>query len=160
MLYESSYIYTVLVFYNDLSLFYRNQGISSSLPTLVTAMSTLFCQPKNYMEHLQILASVSRYHCFLSSTVTRIVAIKQKCQNCTKGAEVEYWFPACWILFLSPCNISLQSTKCSSARDLKLLCADDEQTRTCWITAMRLLKVGLLITNSGWCLRGGMLSQC
>uniref|UniRef100_A0A673CUQ6 Growth factor receptor bound protein 14 n=1 Tax=Sphaeramia orbicularis TaxID=375764 RepID=A0A673CUQ6_9TELE len=30
-----------------------------------------------------------------------------------------------------------------SARDLKLLCADDEQTRTCWITAMRLLKFGM-----------------
>uniref|UniRef100_A0A672INX7 Growth factor receptor bound protein 14 n=1 Tax=Salarias fasciatus TaxID=181472 RepID=A0A672INX7_SALFA len=29
-----------------------------------------------------------------------------------------------------------------------LLCADDEQTRTCWITAMRLLKVGLLMNNS------------
>uniref|UniRef100_A0A8D0D5B5 Growth factor receptor bound protein 14 n=1 Tax=Sander lucioperca TaxID=283035 RepID=A0A8D0D5B5_SANLU len=34
-------------------------------------------------------------------------------------------------------------TKCTSARDLKLLCADDEQTRTCWITAMRLLKYGM-----------------
>lgn len=63
-------------------------------------------------------------------------------------------------LLFFPCNFFLQSTKCSSARDLKLLCADDEQTRTCWITAMRLLKVGLPITNSGWCLRGGMLSQC
>lgn len=52
-------------------------------------------------------------------------------------------------LLLSPLNSFLQSSKCSSARDLKLLCADDEQTRTCWITAMRLLKVGLLITNSG-----------
>uniref|UniRef100_A0A665VGM8 Growth factor receptor bound protein 14 n=1 Tax=Echeneis naucrates TaxID=173247 RepID=A0A665VGM8_ECHNA len=31
--------------------------------------------------------------------------------------------------------------KCSSA--LKLLCADDEPTRTCWITAMRLLKYGM-----------------
>lgn len=37
----------------------------------------------------------------------------------------------------------VKSTKCSSARDLKLLCADDEQTRTCWITAMRLLKFGM-----------------
>uniref|UniRef100_A0A673FNF4 Growth factor receptor-bound protein 14-like n=1 Tax=Sinocyclocheilus rhinocerous TaxID=307959 RepID=A0A673FNF4_9TELE len=31
--------------------------------------------------------------------------------------------------------------KSNSARDLKLLCADDEQTRTCWVTAMRLFKV-------------------
>uniref|UniRef100_A0A665VGG2 Growth factor receptor bound protein 14 n=1 Tax=Echeneis naucrates TaxID=173247 RepID=A0A665VGG2_ECHNA len=35
----------------------------------------------------------------------------------------------------------VKSTKCSSA--LKLLCADDEPTRTCWITAMRLLKYGM-----------------
>uniref|UniRef100_A0A668AZ92 Growth factor receptor bound protein 14 n=1 Tax=Myripristis murdjan TaxID=586833 RepID=A0A668AZ92_9TELE len=34
-------------------------------------------------------------------------------------------------------------SKCNSARDLKLLCADDEQTRTCWVTAMRLLKHGM-----------------
>ncbi|KAK1789000.1 hypothetical protein P4O66_014952, partial [Electrophorus voltai] len=34
-------------------------------------------------------------------------------------------------------------SKSSSARDLKLLCADDEQTRTCWITAMRLFKFGM-----------------
>ncbi|XP_018557843.1 growth factor receptor-bound protein 14 isoform X2 [Lates calcarifer] len=37
----------------------------------------------------------------------------------------------------------VKSTKCSSVRDLKLLCADDELTRTCWITAMRLLKYGM-----------------
>ncbi|XP_054602946.1 growth factor receptor-bound protein 14 isoform X2 [Nothobranchius furzeri] len=37
----------------------------------------------------------------------------------------------------------VKHTKCSSARDLKLLCADDELTRTCWITAMRLLKFGM-----------------
>lgn len=42
----------------------RNQDISSSLPTLVTVMSTQCCQPKNYMAHLQIMASVSRcQHC-------------------------------------------------------------------------------------------------
>ncbi|KAM9804777.1 growth factor receptor-bound protein 14 [Neosynchiropus ocellatus] len=37
----------------------------------------------------------------------------------------------------------VKSTESSSARDLKLFCADDEQTRTCWITAMRLLKYGM-----------------
>ncbi|KAG8000696.1 Growth factor receptor-bound protein 14 [Nibea albiflora] len=40
-------------------------------------------------------------------------------------------------------GLCVKSTKCSSVRDLKLLCADDEQTRTCWITAMRLLKYGM-----------------
>lgn len=37
----------------------------------------------------------------------------------------------------------VKSTKCGSARDLKLLCADDEQNRTCWVTAMRLFKYGM-----------------
>ncbi|XP_035606052.1 growth factor receptor-bound protein 14-like isoform X2 [Oncorhynchus keta] len=37
----------------------------------------------------------------------------------------------------------VKSTKHGSPRDLKLLCADDEQTRTCWVTAMRLFKYGL-----------------
>uniref|UniRef100_A0A8C8JKB5 Growth factor receptor bound protein 14 n=1 Tax=Oncorhynchus tshawytscha TaxID=74940 RepID=A0A8C8JKB5_ONCTS len=36
-----------------------------------------------------------------------------------------------------------KSTKRGSPRDLKLLCADDEQTRTCWVTAMRLFKYGM-----------------
>uniref|UniRef100_A0A8C6V124 Growth factor receptor bound protein 14 n=1 Tax=Neogobius melanostomus TaxID=47308 RepID=A0A8C6V124_9GOBI len=31
----------------------------------------------------------------------------------------------------------------ASGRELRLLCADDEQARTCWITAMRLLKYGM-----------------
>lgn len=35
----------------------------------------------------------------------------------------------------------IQASKLNSARDLKLLCADDEQSRTCWVTAMRLFKV-------------------
>ncbi|XP_004081783.2 growth factor receptor-bound protein 14 isoform X1 [Oryzias latipes] len=37
----------------------------------------------------------------------------------------------------------IKSTKSCSARDLKLLCADVEHTKTCWITAMRLLKFGM-----------------
>uniref|UniRef100_A0A8K9UPJ3 Growth factor receptor bound protein 14 n=1 Tax=Oncorhynchus mykiss TaxID=8022 RepID=A0A8K9UPJ3_ONCMY len=37
----------------------------------------------------------------------------------------------------------VKSTKRGSPRDLKLLCADDEQTRTCWVTAMRLFKYGM-----------------
>lgn len=27
-------------------------------------------------------------------------------------------------------------------KELRMLCADDEQSRTCWMTAFRLLKVG------------------
>nr|XP_023683818.1 growth factor receptor-bound protein 14-like isoform X3 [Paramormyrops kingsleyae] len=33
--------------------------------------------------------------------------------------------------------------KSDSPRDLKMLCADDERTRTCWVTAMRLFKHGM-----------------
>lgn len=140
------YIKCLLLFYNYWYLLYRNPGISSLLLTLVTVMFTLFCQLKNYMEHLQIMASVSRYCIFVKMPKLH------KRSRSIDFEDVE--------LILSSCIISLQSTKCSSARDLKLLCADDEQTRTCWITAMRLLKVGLLFTNSQWCLKGGMLSQC
>ncbi|XP_057192124.1 growth factor receptor-bound protein 14 isoform X2 [Triplophysa rosa] len=37
----------------------------------------------------------------------------------------------------------VKASKSNAARDLKLLCADDEQTRTCWVTAMRLFKYGM-----------------
>lgn len=129
------HILTLFLFYCDLSLFCRNQGISSSLPTSVTVMSTQCCRPKNYMEHLQIMVSVSRYQNFLEMP------------KLYKRSRSGVLIPSMLNSFLFPFNSFLQSTKCSSARDLKLLCADDEQTRTCWITAMRLLKVGLLITN-------------
>ncbi|XP_054643194.1 growth factor receptor-bound protein 14 isoform X2 [Dunckerocampus dactyliophorus] len=42
----------------------------------------------------------------------------------------------------------LKPTKCSSLRDMKLLCADDEQSRTCWITAMRLFKYGMQLYHN------------
>ncbi|XP_048095836.1 growth factor receptor-bound protein 14 isoform X3 [Alosa pseudoharengus] len=37
----------------------------------------------------------------------------------------------------------VKPNKSNSPRDLKLLCADDEQTRTCWVTAIRLFKYGM-----------------
>lgn len=64
MLHESLCLYSTLLYF-CLTMTYRNQGISSSLPTSVTVMSTLCCQPKSYTEHLQIMASVSRCHHFL-----------------------------------------------------------------------------------------------
>uniref|UniRef100_A0A674NB39 Growth factor receptor bound protein 14 n=1 Tax=Takifugu rubripes TaxID=31033 RepID=A0A674NB39_TAKRU len=69
--------------------------------------------------HLQFFAS------FNDSDVYTLLSAKK-----LHGAPSDYGF-------------CVKSTKCSSARDLKLLCADDEQTRTCWITAMRLLKFGM-----------------
>uniref|UniRef100_A0A7N6ABR9 Growth factor receptor bound protein 14 n=1 Tax=Anabas testudineus TaxID=64144 RepID=A0A7N6ABR9_ANATE len=75
--------------------------------------------------HLQFIAD------FSDSDVYYTVLSSKKLH----GAPTDYGF-------------CVKSAKCSTPRDLKLLCADDEQTRTCWITAMRLLKVGLLFTNS------------
>ncbi|KAM9343784.1 growth factor receptor-bound protein 14 [Pholidichthys leucotaenia] len=45
-------------------------------------------------------------------------------------------------------SFCVKYTKSTSARDLKLLCADDEQTRTSWITAMRLLKFGMQLYHN------------
>uniref|UniRef100_A0A668AHY1 Growth factor receptor bound protein 14 n=1 Tax=Myripristis murdjan TaxID=586833 RepID=A0A668AHY1_9TELE len=72
--------------------------------------------------HLQFIAE------FTDSDVYTLLSAKK-----VHGAPTDYGF-------------CVKSAKCNSARDLKLLCADDEQTRTCWVTAMRLLKVGLLLT--------------
>ncbi|XP_013856952.1 growth factor receptor-bound protein 14 [Austrofundulus limnaeus] len=69
--------------------------------------------------HLQFFAD------FSDSDVYTVLSAKK-----LHGAPTEFAF-------------GVKSTKCSSARDLKLLCADDEQTKTCWITAMRLLKFGM-----------------
>ncbi|XP_037343775.2 growth factor receptor-bound protein 14 isoform X1 [Pungitius pungitius] len=69
--------------------------------------------------HLQFIAD------FSDSDVYTVLSAKK-----LHGAPTDFGF-------------CVKSTKCSSARDLKLLCADDEQTRTCWITAMRLLKYGM-----------------
>ncbi|XP_073329426.1 growth factor receptor-bound protein 14 isoform X2 [Pagrus major] len=69
--------------------------------------------------HLQFIAD------FSDSDVYTVLSAKK-----LHGAPTDY-------------GLCVKSSKCSSARDLKLLCADDEQTRTCWITAMRLLKYGM-----------------
>ncbi|KAI1899196.1 hypothetical protein AGOR_G00059250 [Albula goreensis] len=37
----------------------------------------------------------------------------------------------------------IKPNKSSSPRDLRLLCAEEEQVRTCWVTAMRLFKYGM-----------------
>ncbi|XP_068602176.1 growth factor receptor-bound protein 14 [Brachionichthys hirsutus] len=69
--------------------------------------------------HLQVIAD------FSDSDVYMVLSAKK-----IHGAPTDF-------------GLCVKSTKCSSTRDLKLLCADDEQTRTCWITAMRLLKYGI-----------------
>uniref|UniRef100_A0A3B5MZB3 Growth factor receptor bound protein 14 n=1 Tax=Xiphophorus couchianus TaxID=32473 RepID=A0A3B5MZB3_9TELE len=69
--------------------------------------------------HLQFFAD------FADSDIYTVLSAKK-----AHGAPTEFAF-------------CVKATKCSSSRDLKLLCADDEQTKTCWITAMRLLKFGM-----------------
>uniref|UniRef100_A0AAY5EZT4 Growth factor receptor bound protein 14 n=1 Tax=Electrophorus electricus TaxID=8005 RepID=A0AAY5EZT4_ELEEL len=69
--------------------------------------------------HLQFAAE------FCDSDVYTLLSARK-----THGAPTDYGF-------------CVKPSKSSSARDLKLLCADDEQTRTCWITAMRLFKFGM-----------------
>lgn len=48
---------------------HRNRGICSSLPALMTVMSTRSCLPKSCTEHLQTMASASR--CLHASTHRR-----------------------------------------------------------------------------------------
>uniref|UniRef100_A0A671Q2R9 Growth factor receptor bound protein 14 n=1 Tax=Sinocyclocheilus anshuiensis TaxID=1608454 RepID=A0A671Q2R9_9TELE len=67
--------------------------------------------------HLQFIAE------FGDSDVYTLLSAKK-----VYGAPTDYGF-------------CVKASKSNSARDLKLLCADDEQTRTCWVTAMRLFKV-------------------
>nr|XP_021334741.1 growth factor receptor-bound protein 14 [Danio rerio] len=69
--------------------------------------------------HLQFIAE------FSDSDVYTLLSAKK-----VYGAPTDYGF-------------CVKASKSSSARDLKLLCADDEQTRTCWVTAMRLFKYGM-----------------
>lgn len=69
--------------------------------------------------HLQFMAD------FCDSDVYSVLSAKK-----IHGAPTDYTF-------------CVKSTKSSSLRDVKMLCADDEHTRTCWITAIRLLKFGM-----------------
>ncbi|XP_073701882.1 growth factor receptor-bound protein 14 isoform X1 [Garra rufa] len=69
--------------------------------------------------HLQFIAE------FSDSDVYTLLSAKK-----VYGAPTDYGF-------------CVKASKSNSARDLKLLCADDEQTRACWVTAMRLFKYGM-----------------
>ncbi|XP_077436260.1 growth factor receptor-bound protein 14 isoform X2 [Vanacampus margaritifer] len=69
--------------------------------------------------HLQFIADLT------DSNVYTLLAAKK-----AHGAPTDFGF-------------CVKSINCTSSRDMKLLCADDEQTRTCWITAVRLFKYGM-----------------
>ncbi|XP_067867075.1 growth factor receptor-bound protein 10 isoform X2 [Heterodontus francisci] len=72
--------------------------------------------------HLQLLADIE------DNNVFALVAGKK-----TYSAPTDYGF------CLKPIKMR------NETRDLRLLCADDEQSRTCWMTAFRLLKYGILL---------------
>ncbi|KAG9340869.1 hypothetical protein JZ751_020062, partial [Albula glossodonta] len=67
--------------------------------------------------HLQFIAE------FSDSDVYTLLSGRK-----TQGAPTDYGF-------------CIKPNKSSSPRDLKLLCADEEHIRTCWVTAIRLFKV-------------------
>ncbi|KAK2525991.1 Grb14 [Columba guinea] len=76
---------------------------------------------KNPLEprHLQFFCEFSNSDMYMSLTGKKI-----------SGAPTNYGF-------------CFKPNKSGGTRDLKQLCADDEQTRTCWMTAIRLLKYGM-----------------
>ncbi|NXS72346.1 GRB14 protein, partial [Pandion haliaetus] len=67
--------------------------------------------------HLQFFCEFSNSDMYMSLTGKKI-----------SGAPTNYGF-------------CFKPNKSGGTRDLKQLCADDEQSRTCWMTAIRLLKV-------------------
>ncbi|XP_061090798.1 growth factor receptor-bound protein 14 isoform X2 [Conger conger] len=69
--------------------------------------------------HLQFIAE------FSDSDVYTLLSARK-----TQGAPTDYAF-------------CIKPNKSSSPRDLKLLCADEEHIRTCWVTAIRLFKYGM-----------------
>ncbi|XP_056435907.1 growth factor receptor-bound protein 14 isoform X1 [Gadus macrocephalus] len=69
--------------------------------------------------HLQVLAE------FRDSDVYSLLSARK-----LQGAPTDFGF-------------CLKASESGSSRNMKMLCADDQQSRTCWITALRLLKYGL-----------------
>ncbi|XP_078537767.1 growth factor receptor-bound protein 14 isoform X1 [Lissotriton helveticus] len=62
---------------------------------------------------------------FNNAGVYLLVSVKQ-----THGAPTKYGF-------------CFKNNKAGGTSDLKLLCADDEDSRTCWVTAIRVFKYGM-----------------
>lgn len=90
--------------------------------------SGLYCSTKGSSKeprHLQLLADLE--DCSVFSVIT---------------GRKQYSAPTDFGFCIKP-NKVLQETK-----ELRLLCAEDEQSRTCWMTAFRLLKYGMLLYQS------------
>ncbi|XP_072454262.1 growth factor receptor-bound protein 10 isoform X1 [Notamacropus eugenii] len=87
--------------------------------------SGLYCSTKGTSKeprHLQLLADLE------DSNIFSLIAGKKQ-----YNAPTDYGF------CIKPNKVR------NETKDLRLLCAEDEQSRTCWMTAFRLLKYGMLL---------------
>uniref|UniRef100_A0A8C9E2D2 Growth factor receptor-bound protein 10 n=1 Tax=Phocoena sinus TaxID=42100 RepID=A0A8C9E2D2_PHOSS len=87
--------------------------------------SGLYCSTKGASKeprHLQLLADLE------DSRIFSLMAGRKQ-----YGAPTDYGF------CIKPNRVR------NEAKELRLLCAEDEQSRTCWMTAFRLLKYGMLL---------------
>ncbi|XP_076975350.1 growth factor receptor-bound protein 10 isoform X2 [Tamandua tetradactyla] len=87
--------------------------------------SGLYCSTKGTSKeprHLQLLADLE------DSNIFSLIAGRKQC-----SAPTDYGF------CIKPNKVRNES------KELRLLCAEDEQSRSCWMTAFRLLKYGMLL---------------
>ncbi|XP_069072901.1 growth factor receptor-bound protein 10 isoform X2 [Pleurodeles waltl] len=87
--------------------------------------SGLYCSTKGTSKeprHLQVIADLE------DSNVFSLISCKKL-----------YGYPTDYGFCIKPNRVR------NEAKELRLLCAEDEQSRTCWMTAYRLLKYGMLL---------------
>ncbi|XP_015490617.1 growth factor receptor-bound protein 14 isoform X5 [Parus major] len=102
-------------FKNPLSFFPDHMISFPSETNAALSHSGILQEPR----HLQFFCEFSNSDMYMSLTGKKI-----------SGAPTNYGF-------------CFKPNKSGGTRDLKQLCADDEQSRTCWMTAIRLLKYGM-----------------
>lgn len=87
--------------------------------------SGLYCSTKGTSKeprHLQSLSDLEESNVFTMTTGRKMY-----------NAPTDYQF-------------CIKPSKCrTDVKEMKMLCADDEQSRTCWMTAFRVLKYGILL---------------
>ncbi|KAF4100613.1 growth factor receptor-bound protein 10a isoform X1 [Onychostoma macrolepis] len=87
--------------------------------------SGLYCSTKGMSKeprHLQLLSDVEESNIFTVTTGRKMHNSPTDYQFCIKPSKGR-----------------------TELKELKMLCAEDEQSRTCWMTAFRLLKFGILL---------------
>uniref|UniRef100_A0A8B9GNT6 Growth factor receptor-bound protein 10a n=1 Tax=Astyanax mexicanus TaxID=7994 RepID=A0A8B9GNT6_ASTMX len=87
--------------------------------------SGLYCSTKGTSKeprHLQLLSDLEESNIFTMTTGKKMYNAPTDYQFCIKPSKGR-----------------------TDVKEMKLLCADDEQSRTCWMTAFRVLKYGILL---------------